>query len=180
MPSLFATIISVSLILVSAIFSYDAGNWEIFERTGSIVTAIGFIFFAFDYFDEVNSNFRKYVSAVRKSIRSRKIEPGTTEEMRKLIDIVSPVGEKEEEIIRERLRQSNKKREFFVVVVGTIIWGWGSYLGKIPILINPVVVAEQNEHLREKALKCMGIVRKAERADDALALKLLDAGCVPK
>lgn len=180
MSSSRSVLIGLVVAAVGAIISYNLGDWGIFERFGSLITVVGILFFGFGFRHELEAAAERYQTNKLKRLVSEAVAPGSTEEMRKWINISETIYDDAHEAVREAVMAAVKRREIFVLVFGTLIWGWGSYLGRCEILSNPVVVAAQHEQSKQRTLKCMAIMREAKHPDDALALKLLDAGCMLK
>ncbi|MGE5514712.1 MAG: hypothetical protein ACM31D_02710 [Bacteroidota bacterium] len=121
------TVVAVSLSLI-VLGLGAAKSWEVFERCGSLVTVIGILSFAIGgkkLFDaEMEAAWRKSFKAVSQ----RAVTPGSNDELEKWSDLVSL--EADQSIAVEAEKRA-KWCELGLIVVGTLVWGWGSLIGRI-------------------------------------------------
>jgi len=86
--------------LASAILAQQVGRWDLFERSGSFTTAIGLV------------------------LASRRDAQYTPSELASL-----PGNPKDLDIVETLAETITSKLGLALSAFGTIIWGWGSYLG---------------------------------------------------
>jgi hypothetical protein len=95
-----ATALALSPPIVCACLAGNSGNWDFFERSGSITTGIGLLV------------------ASRRYIQYGVLELAVSQERRS----VSADLEKLEDVVTAKLGLA-------LSAFGTLIWGWGKYLG---------------------------------------------------
>ncbi len=99
--SVVAIVLAVCPSIVCASLAENSGRWDLFERSGSIITAIGLML------------------ASRRYIRYGVIELTT---LRANNGLDPNVGEILEDVLTAKLGLA-------LSALGTVIWGWGEYLG---------------------------------------------------
>jgi len=94
-----ATIMAISPPILCACLAGSSGNWELFERSGSITTAIGLVLAS-----------RRYVQygVLELAMQARGPAPDAREML--------------EDILTAKLGLA-------LSAFGTVIWGWGKYIG---------------------------------------------------
>lgn len=95
-----AALVAISPPIICACFASNSGNWDFFERSGSITTAVGLL------------------TASRRYIQYGVLELARLQERRAAPDSAEML----EEVITAKLGMA-------LSAFGTVIWGWGKYLG---------------------------------------------------
>jgi hypothetical protein len=95
-----ATVLALSPPIVCACFAGNSGNWDFFERSGSITTGIGLLV------------------ASRRYIQYGVLELAVSQDRRPVSDGLEIL----EDIVTAKLGLA-------LSAFGTVIWGWGKYLG---------------------------------------------------
>lgn len=112
-----AVILSLIATVSSAIFSIRTGDWNWFSRSGSLVVVIGIFLTS----TQVIENSRRLRS--RRTNRIKNFDRDYAEESRK------------QTLSRSRILDedlwANGLRGFYLLVIGTLIWGYGDLIGQI-------------------------------------------------
>ncbi|NUB14780.1 hypothetical protein GAY28_20310 [Azospirillum brasilense] len=174
-----ATLFAAAIGLFFAYLSYINADWTLFERSGSLITVIAIAFFAYGVNRDVEAAAERYTTNVVEQI-ARRPTSSPTEEMRKWMDISSHIYTDARAIVRDAIIKEAKRTEVVILIVGTLIWGWGSYLGRVPLLNATEAIAQQEADSRTRSSICMSVLRQdsaSDSAPDDIVGKLVKAGC---
>ena len=96
-----AIVMAVSPPLLSACFFKGPHRWELFERSGSLTTVVGFLLAT-----------RRYLQPGIRELAARQRSDPSRSEMVELVEEVRTA-----------------KLGLAISAFGTVVWGWGAYLG---------------------------------------------------
>lgn len=177
-----AALCATAVGLFFAYLSYNNADWTLFERSGSLIAVIAITFFAYGVNRDVEAAAERYTTNLVEQI-ARRPTSSPNEEMRKWMDISSHIYTDARAIVSDAIIKEAKRTEVVILIVGTLIWGWGSYLGRVPLLNATEAIAQQEADSRTRSTICMSLLMPNSAPDSTLediVGKLVKAGCFPK
>ncbi len=115
-------VISVSIVLIAGVLpSIISNDWMWFGRSGALLTAYAVAITFLDFTGFINKSFADISARIDKIIEVRGLSKVRQEKAKEI--------EQEKKYIFSEMTLSFQRIEFWSLILGTIIWGYGDLLG---------------------------------------------------
>ena len=144
--------ISIFILLITGIIpSIILSEWGWFSRSGALLVIFGIFTVWLDYESDINKSLDNIFSGFKNYLRDSE-QKLTNKEIN---FIEKEINSKFKEVSNATKKRS-KNIEFFIVAIGTLIWGYGDLVNKIDFnsssLIEQVKQIEHNKTLERNSL----------------------------
>ena len=119
---------AIAAVAVGVTVSRASGDWAWFARSGSVLVAVGVAFAYFNVDHWMERGIGEAASRLRQRMQGSRASPGF------LLDFVVGIDERAN---LESIPNTVKIFEVLLVIVGTLIWGFGDLLNLVPLAAVP-------------------------------------------
>ena len=123
-----AMLAAIAAVAVGVAVSRESGDWAWFARSGSVLVAVGVAFAYFNVDHWMERGIGEAASRLRQRMEANRVTP------RVLLDFVVGIDERAN---LQPIPNTVKLFEVLLVIVGTLIWGFGDLLNSIPLTAVP-------------------------------------------
>jgi len=144
--------ISIFILLITGIVpSIIFSDWGWFGRSGALLVVFGIFIIWLDYESIINEDLNIVFSGFRDHLKDSDANLTTSE-----VDRIEKEIQGKFDEVSDRTKKRYKNIEFFIVAIGTLIWGYGDLMNKVdvnePISISQIQEKEYNKTLERNSL----------------------------